>query len=142
MELHELQILIRQIRPRHHSRAVTSARVRWCAGEVRASVSTGGQHRVLGVETMQRAVFKAKGDDTTALAVFHQQIKGEVLDEVVAVVAQRLAVKRVQEWVTRTIGHAAAAMGLAALAEFERLSTESALVDLAWKWVEMQLIIE
>ena len=38
---------------------------------------------------MERSVFEAERDDTLALAVLHQQVEGEVLDEVVAVVPVR-----------------------------------------------------
>ena len=38
------------------------------------------------LESVKRSIFEAEGDDTLALAVLHQQVEGEVLDEVVAVV--------------------------------------------------------
>ena len=41
------------------------------------------------LEPMKRSVFEAERDDTLALAVLHQQVEGEVLDEVVAVVPVR-----------------------------------------------------
>lgn len=45
--------------------------------------------------------------------------------------AERLAIERVEERVTGPVGGSSAAVGLAALAELERLATERALVDLA-----------
>ena len=71
--------------------------------------------RVLGAEPVQRAVLQAEGDHAATLAVLHQQVEREVLDEVVAVVAERLAVQRVQQRVAGPVGHAAAPMSLAAL---------------------------
>lgn len=95
VELHELEILVGQIRPGDHGGTVTSASVRRGAREVGPSVSTGGQNRVLGSETMQGAVLQAQGNHAPTFAVFHQEVQGEVLDEVVAVVAQRLSVQGV-----------------------------------------------
>ncbi len=57
---------------------------------------------------MDGAVLEAEGDDAAALALLHEQVEGKVLDEVVAVVAQRLAVERVQQRVARAVGNAAA----------------------------------
>ena len=47
MELNELHILVRESCARNHSSTVTSAGVRAGAGEVRATVTTGRQDRVL-----------------------------------------------------------------------------------------------
>lgn len=95
MELYEFQILIGQIGSGHHGGAVTGAGVRGRARKIGASVTTRSEHRVLGVETMQRSVLETERDHTPTLAALHQQIEGEILDEVIAVVAQRLAVERV-----------------------------------------------
>lgn len=45
--------------------------------------------------------------------------------------AERLAVESVQHGMTSAVGGGSAAVSLSTLAELERLSTESALVDLA-----------
>jgi len=56
MKLHKLQVLIGQIGPGNHSGTVSGAGVCRCAGEVGASIAAGSEHRVLGVEAMQRSV--------------------------------------------------------------------------------------
>lgn len=45
------------------------------------------------------AVLEIESDHTSALSILHEQIHCEVLDEVIAVVAQRLSIKRVQKGV-------------------------------------------
>lgn len=50
----------------------------------------GGEHCVLRAEAVQRAVFEANSDHAFADTVLHQQVQREVLDEVLAVEAQRL----------------------------------------------------
>lgn len=50
---------------------------------------------------MQCSILEVQGDAPLADAVFHQQVQGEVLNEVLAVVAKWLAVERVQEGVAR-----------------------------------------
>lgn len=132
MELHKLQVFIGQIGPGDHSSAIPGAGVRGCAGKVGTPVAAGGKHRILGVEAMQRSVFQTERDHPAAFAVLHQQIESEVLDEVVTVVAQRLAVKCMQQRVTGPVGHATASMSLATLAKLERLTAECTLIDLAW----------
>lgn len=128
MELDELEILVGETGAGNHGHAVTSASVSRSAGEVGTSVSTCGENGVGSEETVQGAVLLVVGEDTTALAILHNQINGKVLDEVVGVVAERLAVEGVKKSVTGTIGSSAAAVGLAALSELLGLTTESTLV--------------
>lgn len=129
MELHKLKILIGQIGSGYHCGTVTSASVGRSAREVSSTVSTGGQNGVLGPETVQAAILQTQSDHTPTLAIFHQQIQGEVLDKVVAVVAQGFTVEGVQERVTSSVGHATAPVSLTTFAKFERLTSESSLVD-------------
>uniref|UniRef100_A0A2M3ZLN8 Uncharacterized protein n=1 Tax=Anopheles braziliensis TaxID=58242 RepID=A0A2M3ZLN8_9DIPT len=131
VELHKLQILRRKPGTCHHRRAIAGTGVSRGAGEVRPSVATRRQHRVLGAETMNATVLEVHCDHTDTLAILHQQVHRKVLDEVVTVVAQRLAVQRVEQRVSGTIGYAAATMRLASLAVLQTLSTESSLIDLA-----------
>mmetsp|Transcript_2453 Transcript_2453/g.7277 ORF Transcript_2453/g.7277 Transcript_2453/m.7277 type:complete len:379 (-) Transcript_2453:147-1283(-) len=130
MELHELKILQRQPRARHHRAAVAGARVRAGGGEVRAAVPTGGQHRLVRAEAVQRTVLHAHGQHAHALALMHQQVEREVLDEELRVVPHGLPVERVQQRVACAVGRARAAVRLPPLAVVERLPTEGALVDL------------
>lgn len=140
MELHKLQILIGQIGPGDHGSTIPSASVRGCAREVGAPVAAGGEHRILGVEAMQRAILQAERDHAAAFTVLHQQIEGEILDKVVAIVAQRLAVKCVEQRMAGPVGHATTSMSLATLAELEGLTAEGTLIDLAW-WKEQKWLI-
>lgn len=48
---------------------------------------------------MDGTILEIKSDHTSAFSVFHQKIHCEVLDEVIAVVTQRLSIKRVQKGV-------------------------------------------
>lgn len=48
---------------------------------------------------MDGAVLEVERDHTSAFSIFHEQIHCEVLDEVIAVVAQRLSIKRMQKGV-------------------------------------------
>lgn len=132
MKLYKLQVLIGQIGPGDHSGAIPGAGMRRCAGEIGTPVAAGGEYCVLSVEAMQRPILQAERDHTAALIAFHQQIESEILDEVVAVVAQRLAIECVQQWVTGSVGHATASMSLATLAELKGLTAEGTLIDPAW----------
>ena len=78
------------------------------------------------------AVLQAQGDDAAAGAVLvHDQVDGEVLDEELGRVAQRLAVKRVQHGVPGAVGGGAGALRGRAFAEVGGHAAEGALVDLA-----------
>ena len=131
VELHELEVLQREASPRNHRVAITRARVCTRAREVRATVPTGREHGLVCTEAVERTVLHVERHDTDTLAVLHDEIKSEVLDEEVGVVAERLAVECVEKRVTGTVRGGSAAVRLAALAELERLATECTLVDLA-----------
>lgn len=128
VELDELEILVGQTGAGNHGHTVTRAGVGRRAGEVGAAVTTSGQDGVVGKKAVQGAVLLVVGEDTAALAVLHDQVDDKVLDEVVGVVAQRLAVESVQQGVAGTISSGAATVGLATLAELAGLTTESTLV--------------
>lgn len=80
---------------------------------------------------MQRSVLHIDSYDTLALVPLHYQVQSEILDEIIAIVAKRLAVEGVQHAVSGTIGHGGAPVRLSALSELQRLTAESPLVDLA-----------
>lgn len=128
VELDELEILVGQASTGDHGRAISGTCVCRSAAEVCSTVSTSSQNRVLGQETVQSAIFLVVGQDTTALTILHDQIDDEVLDEVVGVVSQGLAVEGVQQSVTSSVSSSTASVGLATLAELLRLTTESSLV--------------
>ena len=58
-------------------------------GEVGLARATGGHDGVLGAEPVDSTVLEAEGDHAAALSVLHQQVQGEVLDKVVAVVSEK-----------------------------------------------------
>ena len=61
----------------------------------------------------------------------HQQVEREILDEELRVVAQRLAVERVEDGVAGAVGSGAGALHRRALAELGHVAAERPLVDLA-----------
>lgn len=63
-----------------------------------------------------------------ALAILHDQVSSKVLDEVVGVVSQRLAVEGVEKSVAGSVGSGTTSVGLTALSVFSRLTTERSLV--------------
>lgn len=128
VELDELEILVGETGTSNHGHTVTSASVRRCAAEVGSTITTSGQNSVVGKESVQGAVLLVVGEDTTALTILHDQIQGEVLDEVVGVVSERLAVKSVEKSVTGSISSSTASVGLATLAVLLRLATKGSLV--------------
>ena len=131
VELNELHVLVGKTGTSDHSHTVTSASVGRSAREVSTTVSTSGENGVVGAEAVESTVLLVVGNDTLALAVLHDQVNGEELDEVVGVVPKRLAVESVQKSVSGTIGGGAAAVGLTTLAVVLALTTESTLVNLA-----------
>jgi hypothetical protein len=82
---------------------------------------------------VQSAVLLVVGNDTTALAVLHDQVNGEVLDEIVGVVSERLSVEGVQKGVSGSVSGGTASVGLATLAVLLGLTTKSSLVAIEWK---------
>lgn len=77
---------------------------------------------------MNGTILLVVSNNTLALAVLHDQVSGEVLDEVVSVVAKRLSVKSVKKSVSSSVSGGAASVGLTTLAVLLGLSTEGSLV--------------
>jgi hypothetical protein len=128
VELDELEILVGETGTGDHGHTVTSASVGGSAAEVGSAVTTGGEDSVVGEESVQSAVLLVVGEDTAALTVLHDQVEGEVLDEVVGLVAEGLAVEGVKEGVAGSVSGSTASVGLATLAVLLGLTTESSLV--------------
>jgi len=131
VELNELHVLVGKTSTSDHSHTVTSASVGRSAREVSTAVSTSGENGVVRTEAVEGTVLLVVGNDTLALAVLHDQVNGEELDEVVGVVPERLAVESVKKSVSGTVGGGAAAVCLTTLAVVLALTTESTLVDFA-----------
>ena len=97
MELDKLEVLQRQPCARGHCVAVAGAGV--CGGGrvPGAAVPTSRQHRVLALKTVEAPVLHAERHDANACALLvHDEIEREVLNEEFGVVADGLAVERVQ----------------------------------------------
>lgn len=131
MELDEFKILQGQTCTSDHSVTIASASMCTCTAEISAAVATGRKNGLVGTETVKSAVFHVESNNTDTLAILHNQVESEVLNEEVGVVPKRLAVKRVQESMTSTVSGGSASVCLTTLSKFERLTTECTLVDLA-----------
>ena len=58
------------------------------ATEVCATVTAGREHGLVRAEAVERAVLHVQSHDANTLAVLHDEIQREVLDEEVRVVSQ------------------------------------------------------
>jgi hypothetical protein len=112
VELNKLQILEGETGTGNHGVTITSAGVSRGAREVGTSVSSGGEDGLVRAETVKGTILHVQSEDTTALAVLHDEIQSEVLDEEVGVVAERLSVKSVENGVTGTISDGSATVSL------------------------------
>ena len=68
------------------------------------------------------------GKNTLAFAILHKQIEREVLNEIVCVVSERLAIECVQKSVSGSVSRSTATVGLSTFAEILRLTSESTLI--------------
>ena len=131
MELHELHVLERQAGAQHHGVAVAGADMRRGAGEIGAAIAAGGEDHLMCAEAVQGAILHGQRDHAAATAlVVHDQVDGEIFDEELGRVAQRLAVHGVQHGVASAVGGGASALGRP-LAEIHGHATEGALQNLA-----------
>ena len=130
VELRELHVLQGQAGAQRHRVAVAGAGVRRGAGEIRAPVTAGGQRHDVAVEGVQSAVVQVPCKDAAADALVHDQVQGEVFNEELGVVFQRLLIQGVQDRVPGAVGGGAGALGGAG-AVVRGHAAEGALVDLA-----------
>ena len=131
MELHEFHVLQRQAGAQHHGIAVAGLGMRAGARGIGAAIAAGGENRHLRRKAMDRAVIEIDGDDAAAAAVLvHHQIDGEIFDEELGLVAQRLAVHGVQHGVAGAVGGGAGALR-GALAVMRGHAAERPLIDFA-----------
>jgi hypothetical protein len=131
VELNELKILVGETGTGNHGHTVTGTGVGRCAREVGSAVSTSSENSVVGKESVQGAVLLVVGKDTSALTILHNQVEGEVLDEVVGLVSERLSVESVKKGVAGSVSSSAASVSLSTLSVLLGLTTESSLVNLA-----------
>mmetsp|Transcript_5685 Transcript_5685/g.12410 ORF Transcript_5685/g.12410 Transcript_5685/m.12410 type:complete len:630 (-) Transcript_5685:553-2442(-) len=133
MELHKLVVLVGDSLAQGHGVSIARAGVCRSTGKVGPSVSAGGQHRVLGPDSVYGPVFHVEANDPDAFAaiVRHEQVQAEVLDEIGRVKGQRASVQGVEHGVAGSIGRGATPVRLAAFSELQRLPPKRPLVDLA-----------
>lgn len=145
VELDKFQILQRKTGACNHGVTVAGACVGTCAAEVGTSITTGGKDGLVAAEAMKGSILHVESNDANTLAVLHDQVKSEIFNEKVGVVAKGLAVERVKYGMASTIGGGGAAISLAPLAVLEGLATKSTLVNLSllrpreWDTVVFQL---
>ena len=131
MELDEFHVLEREAGAQHHGIAVAGLRMRARAGRVGAAIAAGRENGHLPGKPMDRAVVEVERDDAAAAAfVVHDQVDGEVFDEELGGMAQRLAVHGVQHGVAGAVGGGAGALR-GALAVMRGHAAERTLIDLA-----------
>ncbi len=131
VKLHELHVFERQARAQHHGIAVTGLGVGAGARGISAAVAAGRQHRHLRRKTMEGAVVEVERNDAAAAAVVvHDQIDGEVFDEKLSRMPQRLTVHGVQHGVPGAVGGGAGALR-DAFAVMGSHAAERALINLA-----------
>jgi hypothetical protein len=66
----------------------------------------------VGAEAVDGAVVEVHGDDAAAHSLIHQQVDGEILDEELRAVFERLTVHRVQHGVAGAVGGGAGALAV------------------------------
>ena len=133
MELHELQILQRQARAQHHAATVAGAGMGRGAGEVGAAIAAGGQDDHLRPEQVQGAIGQVPAEHAGAgTFLIHDQVDGEILDEEMRVVLQRLAIERVQHGVPGTVGGGTGPLRGCPLTELRGHAAEGTLIDAAF----------
>ena len=65
---------------------------------------------------MNGSILQTERDYSDTLPVLHDEVQGKVLNEVVAIIAEALAVQCVEERVAGPVGNAAAPVSLSSLA--------------------------
>ena len=130
MELHEFHILQWESGAQDHAVAVAGAGVSRGAGEIGPAVSSSGEYGHMAAKPMQGAIVHTIGDNAAALAVFHDQIYGEILNKELRIVFERLLIQRMQHCMTRSICGGAGALRRT-LAKMGRHPAKGPLINLA-----------
>ena len=129
VKLHKFHILQRQTGAQHHAIAVARAGMGRRRREIGAAITAGCQNCLMGAETVNGAIFHRECHHAAAHTIFHDQIKGKILDEEFRLVAQRLAIQRMQHGMARAVGSSAGALGRRAVAEILHHAAERALIN-------------
>src|SRR5690606_15860200 len=115
-----------------HRIAVARAGMRGCGREIGATIATRRQNDERGAEAVNFARRHVERNNTTALAfLIHDEVDGEIFDIELGLVANRLAVKRMQDRMARAVGGGAGALRNA-FAEIGGHATKGTLIDLAF----------
>jgi hypothetical protein len=121
----------RQAGAQHHAAAVAGAGMGRSGGEIGTAIAARRQHHGMRAEAVDRTVIHAERDHATAHAVFHDQVDGEIFDEEIRVILERLLIQRVQHGVAGTVGRGAGALHRRAFAHVLHVAAEGALIDRA-----------
>ena len=119
----------RQASTQHHGIAVARAGMRRCCREIGPAIAARRQNGLVRPEAVDGTVLHRQRHHAPAHAIFHDQIKREILDEEFRLVAQRLAIERMQHGVPRAVGSRTGALGRRPLAEILHHAAEGALVN-------------
>ena len=101
------------------------------AAEVGTSIAARSEHGLVRAEAVECAVLHVEGDHANTLAILHDEVEREVLDEEVGVVSEGLTIEGMKNGVPGSVGCGCTTVCLSTLPELQRLTTECALVDLA-----------
>src|SRR6202047_4399914 len=128
MKLHELHVLQWKAGAKDHTAPVTGAGMRGRAGEIDSAATACRQDDGLSTKPMQRSVHQRPRHDTAALAIDHDEIENEILEEKLSPISQRLPIQRVDQSMSRSIRSSARAWDRI-LAEVAHMATERPLID-------------
>ena len=132
VELDKLGVLNWEAGSSSHTTTVSSAGVGGGAGEVGSSVAAGCNNSLVGFHSMNCSIGHVVGHESAALAVLHDEVQGEVLNEENAVVTQGAPEQGVQHAMAGSVGDGAAPVGLASLSVVLRLTSECSLIDFSF----------
>ena len=131
VELDEFHILNRKACAEDHGITIACAGMRGCCGEEHPSSAASCEDNGLRTETVQCTVIQFPSRHAAANAVFHNEVKREILDEELSIIAQRLTIKRVKHSVTRSVSRRAGALYRWAITHFCCMAAERTLINLA-----------
>merc|ERR1719494_1312994 len=117
MKLNKLEIFIGKTCSGHHCCSITSAGMGRGAREVCTAISSSSKDCVFGSDSVKGSIFKAEGKNTQAPSFVHQKIHCKVLDEIVTIISERLAIQCVKQRMSSTISNSTASMGLTTFAK-------------------------
>jgi len=81
---------------------------------------------------MKSAILHVESDYANTFIILHDQVEGEILNEVGCVVPKRLTIEGVQDGMTSPVSSSSTTVGLPTLAVLEGLAAKGTLIDLAF----------